>query len=41
MWLDFDESTFSLEEVFLWTRILVKNVLMLDLFQLLSSLDVN
>ncbi len=34
-------STFSLEELFLWTRILVKNVLMLDLFQLLSSPDVN
>ncbi len=34
--------TFSLEEaLLLWTHILVKNVLMLDLFQLLSSPDVN
>ncbi len=38
---DSDQNTFSLEEELLWTRILVKKVLMLDLFQLLSSPDVN
>ncbi len=32
---------FPLEEALLWTHILVENVLMLDLFQLLSSPDVN
>ncbi len=32
---------FITEEELLWTHILVKNVLMLDLFDLLSSPDVN
>ncbi len=51
MWLDSDvrdnrRCTFSLEEALLWImdwkwRFRVKNVLMLDLFQLLSSPDVN
>ncbi len=48
MWLDFDvrdnrRCTFSLRKSYhgLWTRISVKNVLMMDLFQLLSSRDVN
>ncbi len=38
------EMHFSLEEALLWimdSYILVKNILMLDLFQLLSSPDVN
>ncbi len=33
--------TLSLQEALLWTNILVKNILMLDLFQLLSSPDVH
>ncbi len=38
---DSDQNTFSLEEELLWTRFRVKNILMLDLSQLLSSPDVN
>ncbi len=45
IWADFcpdsDQNTSSLEEEILWTRIWVINILMLDLFQLLSSPDVN
>ncbi len=45
IWADFspdsDQNTSSLEEELLWTRIWVKNILMLDLFQLLSSPDDN
>ncbi len=38
---DSDQNTFSLQQVLLWIHIWVKNILMLDLFQLLSSPDVN
>ncbi len=40
---DSDQNTFSLRKHYygLWTQILVKNFLMMDLFQLLSSPDVN
>ncbi len=38
---DSDQNTFSLEEALLWIQILAKSVLMTDLFQLLSSPDVN
>ncbi len=38
---DSDQNTSSLEEALLWIHIWVKNVLMLGLFQLLSSPDVN
>ncbi len=38
---DSDQNTFSLEKELLWTRFRVKNILMLDLSQLLSSPDVN
>ncbi len=48
MWLDFDvrdnrRCTFSLRKSYygLWNHILVQNVLMLDLFHLLSSQDIN
>ncbi len=37
---DSGQNSSSLEEALLWTRILVKNILMMDLFQLLSSQDV-
>ncbi len=40
---DSDQNTFSLEEALIWImdHIWVKNILMLDLFKLLSSQDVN
>ncbi len=38
---DSDQNTLSLQEELLWIRILVKNVLLLGLFHLLSSPDVN
>ncbi len=42
MLLDFDVRLFRWRKRYgLWTQILVKNVLMLDLFQFLSSQDVN
>ncbi len=38
---DSDQNTFKLQEALLWTCILVKNILMMDVFQPLSSPDVN